>query len=79
MSYVNVKEKYIGLCHDVKKAKTEQEFQTRKLIAQTYSDAIQDICGISVWASIVREADLSFQETDIICAGILISFNEKTK
>jgi hypothetical protein len=29
-----------------------------------------DICGMDVWGAIVMEADLSFPEGTLVCAGI---------
>jgi tartrate dehydratase alpha subunit/fumarate hydratase class I-like protein len=70
-------EEFMRLCHVVYDAPTEMDYIVAKSEAQAYSKAIQDICGLSVWAQIVMEADMSFDESVPVCAGIPLFFTKK--
>jgi hypothetical protein len=66
-------DKYIELCQNVKDSTTESQFNENRIKAQTYSKAIDDICGISVWGSIIRDADTEIGSDDCpTCCGIPI-------
>ena len=73
------KEKFIALCQATKDAKTEREFNLNRIKAEAYSSAIEDICGLSVWANIVMCADLEIGSDEYgTCCGVPLLFN-KTK
>ena len=75
MNSIKVKEKFIKICQDVKDSKTEPEFNTKKIIANTYSDAIRDTCGLHMWAKIVQECDMTIGSDECpTCAGIPLFF-----
>jgi hypothetical protein len=68
---------FIALCQRVKDAKTEIDFKEEQVKAQFYSQAIQDICGLSIWANIVMETDMVIGEDDTpVCAGIPLLFKK---
>ena len=72
------KNNFIAMCQDVRSAETMEQFSYLKKLAETYSRAIQDICGRSVWASVVMEADLEVGNDDCpTCCGVPILFKNK--
>lgn len=74
---VEAEKEFIELCHAVKNSKTQKEFELNRCKAEGYSKAMQTILGVSVWAAIVVAADLSFDENEIVCAGIPMFFENK--
>ena len=71
------KEKFIALCQETKDAKTEEEFNVNRIKAETYSSAIMDICGRSVWANIVMCADLEVGSDECgTCCGVPLFFKQ---
>lgn len=73
---IKAKENYIKLCQKTKDSKTEDEFKRNSVKAKSYSDAIKDICGLSVWGEIVREADMQIgNEYYPVCCGVPLIFD----
>lgn len=69
---IKARDKYIEMCHEIEKAKNQEEYNLSKNKALGYSDAIRDICGSGVWGCITREADMSFEKDIPCCCGIPI-------
>lgn len=66
---------YIELCNDVKKSKTETDFNINKIKADYYGKAIYECCGLSVWGEMIRKADMEIGSEDYpTCCGIPIIF-----
>lgn len=71
------KDSYIKLCHDAYNAESENDYYHIVSKAEIYSTAIKDICGLTIWAEIVREADMSFPEEIGTCCGVPFTFKNK--
>lgn len=69
------RDNFISLCKEAKEALTEIEFNKACDEARSYSNCIKDICGISVWGSIIREADMEVGAEDYpVCCGVPMMF-----
>lgn len=67
------KNRFIELCQITKDADSETTFIKYHHKADSYSEAIKDILGTSVWYSIVSDADREVGSDDCpTCAGVPI-------
>ena len=75
---IKVQEEFIRKCQAVKDAKTDSDFYALRIGAESYSQAIKDILGLSVWAQIVMAADMEIGEDDTpVCCGVPMFKNPK--